>query len=96
MIDSLADQLVHGTYARQALVDAENMMARIARWDLLFDEERARERAKGAESVFWEVPGFEPRYCAECRDYTYHDYREDGEGECETCIARENEMKEAA
>lgn len=84
---TLTEQDERGIYAREALREAENMMQRIAQWDLLFPEERAREYAKGAHSVFFEVPGFELRWCANCRADTHFDYREDPEGACGECGA---------
>jgi hypothetical protein len=97
MTPTLTEQLIAGAYARDVLRDAENMMQRIAQWDLMFEEEKAREFEKGAFSPFFEVPGFEPRWCESCQDETHFDFREDPEGACGKCGAWDGQStKEAA
>jgi hypothetical protein len=94
---TLTEQDERGVYARAALEDAENVMQRIAQWDLMFEEEKAREFNKGTASPFFEVPGFAPRWCAACQNETHFDYREDPEGACGKCGAWDGQnMKEAA
>ena len=86
-IESLAAQVAHGMYAREALRDAANMMTLFAQWDTLHAPEKAREYDKGTQSRFFFVPGFQPRYCGACNAETHFDYRDDPEGACGDCGA---------
>jgi hypothetical protein len=95
-MSTLTEQAITGTYAKDALREAENMMQRIAQWDLMFPEERAREYAKGAFSVFFEVPGFEPRWCGACQAETHFDFRDDPEGACGVCGAWDGQQMKGA
>ncbi|MFT4258014.1 hypothetical protein [Microbacterium sp.] len=83
--DSLTDQVMHGIYARDALRDSENMMARIAQWDTLRPAEKWAEFDKGSSSRFFDVPGFTPAWCDSCKSEVHPDYRNDPEGECPFC-----------
>jgi hypothetical protein len=97
MIEPLDAQRVHGIYAASELREAENMMRRIAQWDTFDAMTKEHEFAKGTESKFFEVPGFQPRWCHNCNRDEWFDYREDPEGACMTCGAWDGQiMKEAA
>lgn len=87
ILESFEEQRIHGIYAADVLRDAENMMTRIAQWDLLSADEREREFRKGTASRFFEVPGFQPRMCHNCNYEQWFDYREDPEGACMVCGA---------
>jgi hypothetical protein len=87
MIPTLTRQVEAAAPAIEALRDAEHMIARLNIWDAMFPEEKEAEFNKGAASAFFEVPGFQPRWCANCAHDQWFDYRDDPEGACMTCGA---------
>lgn len=82
MIEPLTLQMARGKRAAADLQAAENMMARMAAWDLLREQEKVAEYAKGHQSRYADVPGFEPVHCVQCQLDIFPDFTKDPEGLC--------------
>lgn len=82
MIEPLTLQAARGQRAAEDLRDAENLMSRLAAWDLLRTQEKVAEHAKGAQSRFYGIPGFEPSWCQDCQSEVFLDYTQEPDGDC--------------
>lgn len=85
MIESLIAQRERGLVATADLAAARTMMQLITEWDAMPYPVKLTEAAKGNESRFREVPGFQPSWCGGCQAEVFLDYREDPEGACGEC-----------
>lgn len=85
MNEPLTLQVARGQRAAADLRAAENLMSLMRQWDDLRYSEKLAEHAKGQDSRFHDVPGFEPAWCAICATDVILDYTQDPEGACGSC-----------
>jgi hypothetical protein len=82
MIEPLTLMAARGQRAAADIRDGENLMRRMAAWDLLNAHEKGREYAKGSSSRYADIPGFEPVHCVQCSLDVHPDFTGDPEGLC--------------